>query len=375
MVASDPGQGGATWAVLQYLLGLRQLGHEVYFVEPIAEGKLQPKSTAFEQSVNARYFHEVTRAFGFSNHAALLLQGTKETIGLPYSELRQIAKNADLLINVSGMLSDEALLAPVPQRIYLDLDPAFIQLWQAVSHIDMRFDAHTAWVTVGQAIGDPTCPVPTCDREWIKTLPPVVLAEWPVASTIRHNALTTVANWRGYGSIKYDGAFYGQKAHSLRQFFSLPKQTTEKFQLALSIHPGETNDIAALEENNWDLLDAAELTGTPASYRQFVQDSKAEFGIAKSGYVVSRCGWFSDRSACYLASGRPVLAQETGFSKFIPTGEGLFSFETESEVLTAIDRINSDYPKHARAARQLAEEYFNSDKVLPRLLETIGVSS
>jgi hypothetical protein len=181
-------------------------------------------------------------------------------------------------------------------------------------------------------------------------------------------------NWRGYGSIEHGGVFYGQKAHSLREFFNLPTLTTEKFMLALAIHPDEINDLAALRSNGWHLIDPARVAGTPTSYQRFVQGSKAEFGIAKSGYVAARCGWFSDRSACYLASGRPVIAQETGFSRFLPTGAGLFTFETIEEVLTSIEALSGDYDRYARAARAVAEEYFDSDKVLGRLLQRVGAT-
>ena len=142
--------------------------------------------------------------------------------------------------------------------------------------------------------------------------------------------------------------------------------------LALGIHPEEKRDVQALRENNWELLDPIECVGSPGGYREFIQGSKAEFGIAKSGYVVSQCGWFSDRSACYLASGRPVLAQETGFSRFLPTGEGLFAFTTTDEVLSAITEMNRDYARHRRAARDLAEQHFDSRRVLSRLLESVG---
>jgi hypothetical protein len=184
--------------------------------------------------------------------------------------------------------------------------------------------------------------------------------------------MTTVGNWRGYGSIEYDGVFYGQKVHSLRQFMALPNHTREKFMLAMAIHPEESKDLAALSENGWKLLDPARLAHTPAAYQHFIQASKAEFGIAKSGYVASRCGWFSDRSICYLASGRPVVAQETGFSRFLPTGAGLFAFTTIAEVLAAIEALNRDYRRHARAARGLAEDIFDSNRVLPQLLQRIG---
>lgn len=372
MIAGDPRQGGATWAVLQYVLGLRRLGHEVYFVEPVKAKSLRPGGARLAESENAAYFRAVVEEFGLAGYAALLDEATHETAGLDYATLCAVARRADVLFNISGMLTDAALLEPIPRRVYLDLDPAFIQLWQSEYDIDMRFAAHTHFVTIGLAIGTPGCPVPDCGVRWTKTLQPVVLGEWPVAERIETDALTTVGNWRGYGSVEYQGQHYGQKAHSLRAFFELPRRTRERFAPALGIHPAETGDLAALAENGWQITDPARVAGTPADYRRFIQGSKAEFGIAKSGYALSRCGWFSDRSVCYLASGRPVLAQETGFSKWLPAGEGLFAFQNMDEALAGIDAMNADYARHARAARSLAEEHFDSDKVLPRMLEEVA---
>ena len=373
MIAADPWQGGATWAVLQYVLGLRQLGHEVFFVEPIREQALRPVGLPLAASENADYFGRVTSEFGLQEHAAMLRADTRETCGLPYDQLRQVARRADVLLNISGMLTDETLLSPIPIRVYLDIDPAFNQLWHAVQGIDMRFAGHTHFVTIGRNIGAADCPVPTCGRDWLKTFQPVVLDHWPVAREITCDALTTIANWRGYGSIEHNGVTYGQKVHSLRQFIRLPALTSEKFTLALAIHPNETKDLAALQANGWQLLDPAHVANTPASYREFIQGSKAEFGIAKSGYVAARCGWFSDRSLCYLASGRPVIAQETGFSRDLPAGAGLFAFTTSDDVLQAIEELRADYPRHAAAARAIAVEHFDSDKVLRRLLGMLGL--
>jgi hypothetical protein len=392
MIAADPGQGGATWAVLQYLLGLRTLGHDVWFVEPVSPASLvghvsnvpgaghvgnvphRPANVSPAGSENATYFRQVTADFGLEQ-SALLLAGTRQTVGRTYEELRRAARRADVLLNVSGILTDEELTEPIPLRTYLDLDPAFNQLWQAAQGIDMRFGGHNRFVTVGQAIGQPGCGVPTCGRSWLATFQPVVLKHWPVAGRIVYDGLTTVGNWRGYGSIEHEGVFYGQKVHSVRRFVDLPRRTREKFLPALAVHAGEVKDLAALAENGWQVLDPGRVADTPEHYREFIQGSKAEFGIAKAGYVVSRCGWFSDRSACYLASGRPVLAQETGFSRFLPTGAGLFAFETVEDVLAAIDALNSDYPRHARAAREIAEEYFDAGKVLPALLQEIGATA
>ena len=375
MIAADPHQGGATWAVLQYVLGLRALGHDVYLVEPVPSASLRPSGQSLAATTNAAYFLEVAARFGLVDRVALLQQGTKQTVGLSHAALVEATRHCDLLINVSGMLTDTRLLEAIPRRVYLDLDPAFVQLWDAVEGIDMRLERHTHFVTVGQAIGTADCDIPTCGRAWIPTLQPVVLSEWPALAGNPAADWTTVGNWRGYGSIQYGGRFYGQKAHSLRRLIDLPTRTRERVSLALSIDPGEVKDLDALRNHGWHLVDPAAAAGTPNRYREFIQRSKGELGIAKSGYVESRCGWFSDRSVCYLASGRPVVAQETGFSRFLPTGEGLFAFDTPDAALGAIDAINTHYRRHCQRARDLAVGYFGAELVLGRFLERIGAAN
>jgi hypothetical protein len=374
MIAGDTHQGGATWAVLQYVLGLHSLGHDVFLVEPIMPASLRPAGAPLAESVNARYFREVTARFDLTARAALLRQDTRETVGLPYVDLVEAARGSDLLINISGMLTDPTLFEAIPRRVYLDLDPAFNQLWHAVEGIDMRFEGHTHFVTVGCSIGTPECDVPTCGRTWLPTLQPIMLADWPVTPGRPGAAWTTVGNWRGYGSIEYRGVRYGQKVHSFRRFMELPGRTRARFRPALSIHPAEVNDLDALRANGWDLADPAAVAGTPDRYRQFIQGSKGELGIAKSGYVESRCGWFSDRSVCYLASGRPVVAQDTGFGRWLPTGEGLFAFGTVEDAVDAIEAASVDYDRHCRRAREIAEAYFRAELVLSTLLERIGAA-
>jgi hypothetical protein len=310
-------------------------------------------------------------AFDLKDRAALLLEGTRETVGASYASLLDHARRCDVLMNVSGLLTDRCLFNPVPRRVYLDLDPGFVQLWHAVEGIDMRFDGHTHFVTVGQALGRADCAIPTCDRLWTHTLQPVVLAEWPVTRGCAHAPWTTVGSWRGYGSIQYQGIMYGQKAHSVRRMIDLPGRTREVLRPALAIDPAEAKDLDALDAHGWQLTDPALVANTPHRYRDFIHASKGEFGIAKSGYVESQCGWFSDRSVCYLASGRPVVAQETGFSRVLPTGEGLLAFNTAEEAADALDAVSGDYPRHCRRAREIAEEYFRSDLVLTRLIESV----
>ncbi len=334
MVAADPHQGGATWAVLQYVRGLEQLGHEVWLVDPAEE----PDAEA------AAYF------------AALEL-GPQAFLG------RYAGPVPDLLLNVSGMLRDERVLDGAPIRVYLDLDPVFNQLWH-LQGVDAGLDGHTHYVTVGRR-------VPATGHDWIPSLPPVVLDRWPVAERIETDAFTTVGNFRAYGSIEHEGVHYGQKAHSLRPLVDLPGRTDERFALALDIHPDEP-DLAVLRDHGWELVDPRAAAGTPERYAAFVSGSKAELGVAKEGYVVSGSGWFGDRSAVYLASGRPVVAQDTGFGERLPVGAGLFAFSDVDGVLAAIEAIRFDYGRHARAARAIAEEHLDSRLVLTRLLREVG---
>ncbi len=372
MVAGVPGQGGATWAVLQYVLGLLRMGHDVHLVEELGTDRIRPPGARLERSENARYFRRLVQRFGLEGRATLLLENSRQTVGLSCADLERVADRAELLLNLSGVLSPR-LASRIPVRAYVDLDPAFTQLWQDVEGVDMGLDGHTHFVTVGLALGTSACSVPTLGRQWIRTAPPVVLEEWPAArAQPARDAWTTVANWRGYGSIRWNGSTLGQKAHAFRRLVDLPRESGDRFELALSIHPEETKDLRALRENRWSLVDPGRVAGDPVRYRRFVQGSAAELGVAKTGYVQSRSGWFSDRSACYLASGRPVLAQDTGFSDHLPTGWGLVPFTSLEEAVDGVHRVRADYERHARAARGVAEEHLAADRVLERLMGELG---
>jgi len=361
MVAGDPGQGGASWAALQYAVGLQRLGHEIMLVEPVAQ--LSPTVV--------NYFQRVVREFGLDRCAALVSTGTRQTAGAPYHRLVEFARRADVLLNLSGMLADARLVDRIPRRVYLDLDPGFNQLWHAAAGIDRGFDRHTHFATVGLALGAADCRVPTCGVSWITTPPPVVLEHWPHGDALRHDAFTTVGNWRGYGSIEHAGVHYGQRAHSFRRFMALPSLTSERFAPALAIHPDERADLASLAANGWERLEPAAVAGTPSDYRSFVRGSRAELGIAKSGYVAGQTGWFSDRSACYLAAGRPVLIQDTGLYGRLPLGEGLLTYRTLDELLAGVEELRRNYEHHRRAARSIAEQLLDSDRVLSHLIDAI----
>jgi hypothetical protein len=355
MVAGDAGQGGAAWAVLQYALGLRSLGHEVLLLEEVDDSRFAAAAARLGAIATA-----------FRLRSGLVGRPSGRVAGVTRSAL----DGADLLLNLSGVLRDDDLLARPALRAYVDLDPGFTQLWHD-DGVDLGLDRHDRLVTIGMRLGAHDCPVPVGDRSWVTTPQPIALEHWPLAAAPAAEALTTVGHWRSYGSLHRDGIHYGQKAHALRPLLDVPARANARFRLALAIHPDEVADRAALERHGWQLADPLAVAGTPSSYRDFVRGSWAEFGLTKLGYVASRCGWFSDRSLCYLASGRPVIAHDTGFGAWLPTGEGVIPFTTADDVAAGVEALRSSYERHRRAARALAEDVFRADRVLGRLLECL----
>jgi hypothetical protein len=262
--------------------------------------------------------------------------------------------------------------AGVGKPVFLDIDPGYPQMWRELGLADM-FEGHDAFVTIGENIGRPDCLIPDCGLEWITTPPPVDLESWPVAPG--GASFTTVATWRNpYGTVTFDGTTYGSRVHEFRKFVELPRLVGADLELALDIDAAEVDDLALLERNGWRLVDPKRVAGTPDAYRSYIQGSKAEICIAQNIYVATRSGWISDRSLCYLASGKPVLAQDTGFSDNYPVGEGLIAFSTLDEAAAGVEEIERNYERHSRAARELAEEHFDAGKVMGRLLDRLGVS-
>ncbi|MCW3050020.1 MAG: hypothetical protein JWO74_4304 [Solirubrobacterales bacterium] len=360
MVASVPGHGGATWAALQYAIGLRALGHDVMLIDELHHPG--------DPAASARCMADVVGTFGFDGRAALLTGGG-HALGVPYARVQAFASGADLFVNLGGTVRDPDVVGAARRRMLVDLDPVFTQLWHAVDGVDVGLGMHDRFASVGLRLHARECAVPDCGVAWTPTLPPVVLDRWPVAHAEPTGGITAIGNWRSYGTIEHRGVRYGQKAHSVRALIDLPQRTEEPPRFAVLIDPSETQDLAALHANGWALIDAARETATPAAYARFVRASAAELGIAKEGYVVSRCGWFSDRSACYLASGRPVIAQRTGWEHVLPEGEGLLGFDSAAEAAEAMAAVRAEPARHAVAARAMAEEYFDARLVLSMLVE------
>jgi hypothetical protein len=358
-LAQRPGVGGHTWFALQYLLGFRALGWEVTLVDRLDPGM---------PGDGLAYLAEEMERFGLGGCWSVLLPGG-ESAGLPRAEVERRVGSSDFLLNVMGYLDDEDLLARAPLRVFLDVDPGFGQMWRELGLAD-PFAGHERFVSVGLNLGSAGCEVPDCGLEWIPTLPPVALAHWPAAEG--GDAFTSVATWRGpYGPVEYEGRTYGLRVHEFRRFLSLPERVSAKFELALAIDPGDAADLERLRRANWGLVEP-DAVADPGSYRSFIQASAAEFTVAKAMYVETRGGWFSDRSACYLASGKPVVAQETGFGGHLPTGRGLLAFSTMEEAAAAVEEVRCGRERHARAAREIAEEHLDAQRVLGRLVEELG---
>jgi hypothetical protein len=377
-IANKPFKAGEAWHRLQWVLGLRRLGFTVYFVEQInpahaldETGAASPLAT----SVNLAYLRAVAGAFGWSDSAVLVSDDGRQVEGMSYADLLDLAGRADLLINISGHLTLEPLLRPLRRKVYIDEDPGFTQIWHATPSSGLNLAGHDGYFTIGENIGRPDCLIPTGSIPWRRTRPFVVLDQWPVSDRGDPNRLTTIGSWRGpYGPITYGGRTYGLKVHEFRKFLELPRRVPQALELALDIHPADEKDLHLLREHGWQIVDPRAAVPDPPAFRSYIQTSGGEFSVAKGVYVDTDSGWFSDRTVRYLASGKPALVQETGFSRNYPVGEGLIPFRTLDEAVAGAERIAADYDRHCRAARALAEEFFDSDKVLGRLLEEVGVA-
>jgi hypothetical protein len=290
-------------------------------------------------------------------------------VGLSYGVVVDLARSADLLVNLSGHLT-QPLLGLFRRKAYVDLDPGFTQLWQASGNDGARLAGHDVYFTIGENVGTTACPIPTGGVRWHPIRPPLVLERWPVAPATSPERFTTVASWRGpFGPLQLGGNTLGLKVHEFRRFLDVPRRAPQRFEIALDVHPADAADVEALRQHGWTVVDPQARVPDPMAFRSYVQGSAAEFSAAQGVYVATNSGWFSDRTAAYLASGKPALVQDTGISRNYPTGDGLVTFRTLAEALAGVEDVSSRYGRHCRAARSLAEEYFDSDKVLARFLD------
>jgi hypothetical protein len=374
-IANKPYNGGEAWVRLSYVFGLRQAGYEVCFVEQIDAAQCVDENgtvVPFETSINLAYFQQVVEQFGLAGTAALVCGAGEATWGIAWETLLAYAEATDALINISGHLQLEPLLCRIRYTLYVDIDPGFTQFWQAERTLPFTLQEHTCYFTVGEHIGTPLCPIPTSGIHWYPTRPPVVLDHWPVAQANDVNRFTSVANWRGpYGPVVYEGVVYGLKVHEFRKFLAFPGLVSQQCELALNIHPADADDRNRLVAHGWKLVEPQQVAPNPLTFREYVQASGAEFSVAQGVYVATHSGWFSDRTVRYLASGKPVLVQDTGFSHNLPVGDGLVAFCTMDEAVDGAKRIARDYDHHCRAAREIAEGWFDATAVLHSMLNVV----
>ena len=373
-LASDP-YAGMAWMHMQIAVGLRRLGHDVYYFETTSSWPYDPvRQTRVDDSDYALpYLKRVAESFGLGGRWAYRRSySDKAWFGLERCTAEKMLAEADAVINVTGStrIAEEGL--KVGRLVYLGTDPVAheIRLSQGDADTASIIGEHTDFITYGENIGNPDCPIPPLPGLAGKTRQPVLLDLWECGPPT-YGAFTTVGNWKQNGSdLEFRGeTYYWSKHHEFQKFIDLPRRVPEKIELAM----GPDEEVRRmLEGHGWSVANAHDFTTDPWTYRDYVRASRGEFTVAKDQNVRLRSGWFSERSACYLAAGRPVITQDTGFGNILPTGEGLFAFNTMDELLAAFEAIRSDYPRHARAARRIAQEYFRAETVLERMLKDLG---
>ncbi len=365
---------------MSYVSGFQHLGHEVYLMEHVGANRCtdaRGQKVPFELWEGQRHFEAVAKAYGVWPRACLIYKGGKATFGMPFSEAVKVAKRCDLLMTRSGQIHKAPeIFNHARRRAYFDGNPGNTQVMLekeggAYEALDQYHDLFTLGLNIGAA----SCGIPTGNRRWRPLVRPVFLPMWPVRSDPASRGFTTISTWKGRALLEWKGHFSGEKSDNWLKFIALPKKTGAQFEVAMKLEAhGDQADAALFTKNGWRLTDPEKLENLD-DYRNFIGQSGAEFSVAHNRYVAFSTGWFSDRSALYLASGKPVLVQSTSIENHLPTGKGLLTFNTMDEAAAGVEEIKRNYPAHCKAAREIAETYFDSDKVLTKLLEQVGGSA
>jgi hypothetical protein len=368
---------GVTYQFLHYLIGLRKLGYDPYYIEDSGRWVYDPAINDLSPDAdgNISSVAPIMEAHGFAGKWGF--RGTYpngKCYGMTEEQMLGLYREADAFLNVTGAqeLRDEHLQCR--RRIYIQSDPFACQVKAAGGHrvtID-ALDGHDTLFSFGENLGAPDCDSPISRFQWLPTRQPVVLDLWDPLPATRESAYNTITTWHNKGkNIEYRGeTYYWTKDREFEKFLDLPRRCDVPFELAVLLDKAVED---RLRSNGWNVVDSVDISGDPNKYQSYIRGSRGEFTIARDQYARPNTGWFSDRSACYLAAGRPVITQETGFCKYLPTGRGLFGFRTMDDILSAVDTIESDYAGHCRAAREIAAEYFAADKVIGSLMERAGL--
>jgi hypothetical protein len=380
--------GGMLWQVYHYLVGLRRLGFDVWYVEDSDRSVYDPihQNPTMECSGNLALLAQFMSLIGLKDRWVFRAPGTTDCFGaMDWTGLKSLYGEVEAAINLCGCQEPRQEHLDIGCRIYLETDPVENQVAVALGHKELidRLDAYNFHFTYGENFGSPDCLVPLARYEWRTTRPPVIIDLWSEARLPPPGAaLTTIAKlnhkstdigWKGYGSkdVRWNGSVWRwSKNYELLKYIHVPLRSKLPVEISTGALSRESCQI--LQSNAWRIRDAA-LLNDPLAYREYIQTSLGEFTVAKEQYVAPRTGWFSDRSVCYLAARRPVIMQDTGFSKRIPVGAGLFAFSSYTEVEAAIDAIARNYALHSTAALEVAQEYFDADKVIRRMFSTVGL--
>ena len=370
-VAAFP-TAGFLWHALSYALGFRALGHEVWFLDDSGDkpwgwdpeaGEMDPECRA-----GARFLARELGAVGLGDRWAFRHVPSGRLDGMDRDTTMDVLAGADLFVNVSLTCPMRPEYRRIPQRIGIDTDPVFTQVRVAQGDevLAPLVEDHTRLFTFGRP------PLPAQAGEWVPTRQPVATSCWPVAPVPDAEApFTTLTTWKAYKPEEWNGQSFGAKDISMRAFLDLPARTGARLSVALGAGTDQHQGARLLRENGWALTDPIAASRTTSDYQRFLAASAGEIGFAKHGYVAARSGWFSERSCCYMASGRPVVAQDTGWSAWLPSGEGLLGFTTPDEAVAALDAVRADPARHAAAARRLVEEHFEAADVCAELLEAL----
>ncbi len=377
--------GGITWDYVQYPLGFLLMGHDVYYIEdtrlyPIYQ---KPGSNWNDASTCVQHLQEVMEYFGMKDRWAYRDEASGKCFGLSETKIKEICSSADMFVNIScsTFLRDEYLQIPI--RVLIDSDPMFTQIQFSAPQMftpgepgmKAMVNAHNYLFTFGENMGAADCLVPGGGLTWYTTRQPVCINYWKVQPGLRPAAsFTTLMNWTAGKQLLYNGQTWGQKDIEFKKIMQLPKLVPEA-RLSLIVNQtggtAQTFSEGSVKKEGWHLLDADSNAGNWIKYQDFLASSRGEFSVAKETYVKATTGWFSCRSACYLAAGKPVVTQDTGWSKYIPAGKGLFAFTDLKSARSALSEVVVNYDQHAKEARIIAEEYFDSNKVLGNMLKQI----
>ena len=362
---------GMGWQALHYVLGLARLGHDVYYVEDSGAPPYDPRVSSVVETCDygVEFLRRTMEAFDLGDRWAYVDVARGQCHGLSQARVDRLYRESDALVNVCGAtrLREEHLACPI--RVYVQSDPVHDQILVAQGNPGTltALEAHTHLFTYGENLGHADCPVPMLKFHWRPTRPPVLMDCWAGAAAAEGAYFTTIATWQNASKdITFAGQHYYWSKHvNFLAFADLPALTPQPLEVALHAAPPGTH--AMLREKGWHVVSALDRSRDVLPYREHILASRGEFTVAKDLMARPRSGWFSDRSVCYLAAGRPVVTQDTGFGKFVPTGAGLFAVATPEAAAAAIDTINGDYRRHADAARAVAAECFAAEVVLGAL--------